>query len=72
MLIEVERNGENNHKLRVFKDIIRDIRNFLKKKKEPVRVGTFSSNNYIKYEGNGDRKKVLSIKEYLDEIKPHL
>ena len=35
-------------------------------------MGNFYSNNYIEYESNGGRNKTLSIKEYLDEIKPYL
>ena len=30
------------------------------------------NNNYIKYEISGDRNKNLSVKEYLDKIKPYL
>ena len=37
-----------------------------------ARVGYFYSNNYIEYESNINKKKTVSIKEYLDEIKPHL
>ena len=39
---------------------------------KPVRVGTLYGNNYIEYKSNGDRNKILSVKEYLDEIKPYL
>ena len=31
----------------------------------------FYSNNYIEYESNGDKNKALSIKQYVDEIKPY-
>ena len=44
----------------------------LKKKKKdykPMRVGNFW-NNYIEYKNSGDRDKNLSVKEYLDRIKP--
>ena len=37
-----------------------------------IRVGNFSNYNYIEYESSGDRNKNLSIKEYLDKIKPYL
>ena len=37
-----------------------------------IRVGNFSNDNYIEYESSGDRNKNLSIKEYLDKIKPYL
>lgn len=30
------------------------------------------SNKYIEYQSNADRNKILSIREYLDEIKPYL
>ena len=33
---------------------------------EPVRIESFYSNNYIKYESNGDRNKTLSIEEYIN------
>ena len=39
---------------------------------KPVRVGNFWNNNYIEYESNDDKHKALSIKDYLDKIKPHL
>ena len=32
----------------------------------------FWNNNYIEYESNGDRNKNLSVKKYLNEIKPYL
>ena len=35
-------------------------------------MGNFWNNNYIKYESSGDRNKNLSVKEYLDKIKPYL
>ena len=46
---------------------------FCNKKKlfyKAVSAGNFYSNNYIEYESNGDINKTLSIKEYLDKIKP--
>ena len=58
--------------------ILRDIKNpFQHVKKEEnyhktVRVSNFWSNNYIEYEGNGDRNKTLSVEEYLDKIGPYL
>ena len=45
--------------------IIRDVRILSQQKVEdyckPVRAGNFWSNNYIKYESNGDRNKTLSV-----------
>ena len=32
----------------------------------------FYSNNYIRYESNGDRNKTLSIEEYFEEVIPYL
>ena len=37
-----------------------------------IRVGNFWNNNYIKYESKGDRNKNLSMKKYLENIKPYL
>ena len=37
-----------------------------------IGVGNFWSRNYIEYESNGDRNKTLSIKEYLQKIRPYL
>ena len=54
--------------------ILRDIKNFFEHEEEnyykPVRVNNFWSNNYIEYENNGDSNKALSVKEYLNEIRP--
>ena len=45
--------------------IIRDITNLFEHREEyydkPVGVGNFRSNNYIEYESNGDRNKILSV-----------
>ena len=37
-----------------------------------MRIGDAFSSNYIEYKSNGDKDKTLSIKDYLDEIKPYL
>ena len=39
---------------------------------KPIRVRNFWSNNYIEYESNSDRYKTLSVKEYLNKIRPYL
>ena len=39
---------------------------------KPIRVGSFRITKYIDYESNGTRNKTLYVKEYLDEINPHL
>ena len=35
-------------------------------------MGNFWNKNYIKYKSTGDRNKNLSVKEYLNKIKPYL
>ena len=55
--------------------IIRGIRTFFKQEDgyyKPIRVGNFWNNSYIEYESSGYRNKNLSVKEYLDKIKPYL
>ena len=56
--------------------MIRDIRNLFEHEKEnyykPVRVRNFWSNNYIEFESNGDRNKILSVLEHLNKIWPYL
>ena len=39
---------------------------------KPVTVGNIWSNNYIEYEGKGDRNKTLSVENYLNKIRPYL
>ena len=66
---------ENN---KVIKDwILRDIRNLSEFEEEenyykPVRESSFWSNNYIQHESKCDRNKALSVKEYLNKIRPYL
>ena len=54
--------------------ILTDIRNLSEHEEEdyykPVRVNNYWSNNYIEYKSKGDRK-TLSVKKYLDEIRPY-
>ena len=53
----------------------RDVRKIIKAEDDyykPVIVGYSQNNNYIKYESNGDRNRTLSVKEYLNEVKPYL
>ena len=58
--------------------ILKDIKNLFEHEEEeenyyePVRVSNFWSNNYIKYNSNGDRNKTQSVWEYLNEIRPYL
>ena len=50
--------------IKAIKDrIIKDIRKLAVQKEDyckPVRVGNFYSNNYIEYESNGDRNKLVN------------
>ena len=39
---------------------------------EPVKTINAVNNNYIEYESNGDKDKILSVEEYLDMIKQYL
>ena len=58
--------------------ILKDIKNLFKHEKEeenyykPVRVRNVWSNNYIDYKNNGDKKRILSVEEYLDKIRQYL
>ena len=55
--------------------ILRDIRTLYESEEdyyEPVRTSNAFNNNYIEYESNGDKDKILSIKEYLDIMKQYL
>ena len=54
----------------------RNIRNLFEHEEEdyykPVKNGNQWCNNFIEYESNGDRNKTLSVKEYLNIIRPYL
>ena len=39
---------------------------------KPIRVGKFWNNSYIEYKCSGDRSKNLSLKDYLNKMKPYL
>ena len=53
-----------------------DPKNNIFKPKEdnykPMRIGNALSGNYNEYKSSGDKDKTLSIKDYLDKIKPYL
>ena len=51
---------------------LRDIENLFEEYYKPVTVNNFWSNNYIEYKSNDDTSKALSVKEYLDKIRPYL
>ena len=70
--IKDERNIFRLKKIKAIKDrILRDIRNLFEHEDyyEPVTIGKFRSKNYIEYKSNGYKK--LSVKEYLNKIKPY-
>ena len=56
--------------------VIRDISDLFEHEEgnyyKPVRAGNFWSNNYIEYECNVDRNKILSVEEYLNKIRLYL
>ena len=39
---------------------------------KPIKVNSAFNNNYIQYESNGDKDKILTISECLDMIRPYL
>ena len=39
---------------------------------KPKKTSSAFDNNYIEYESKENKDKILSIREYLDVIKPHL
>ena len=39
---------------------------------KPIKANDAFNNNYIEYESKGDKNKTLSIKEYLNMIRPYL
>ena len=53
--------------------VLRDIRTLYESDKEddykPIRIGNAFSSNYIEYESNGDKDKILFIDDYLDRIR---
>ena len=57
-------------------EIIRDISTLLEQEEKdhykPINAGNFWNNNYIECKSSGHRKKTLSVKQYLDKIKPYL
>ena len=67
---------DRDEKMEEIRKFFHDPKNNLFKPKEdnnkPVRIGNAFSSDYIEYKSNGDKDKSLSIKDYLDEIKPYL
>ena len=70
-LFKIEKENEEI-KNRINRDIRRLFEQQEKDYYKPIKVGNFWNNNYIEYESIGDRNKNLSVKEYLDKIKPYL
>ena len=60
------------NRIETIKDrVIRDIRVLFEQEDyyyKAIRVDSFWNNNYIEYESNDDRNKILSVKEYLRNI----
>ena len=56
--------------------MVRDIRTLFELDEDdyykPIRTGNAFNSNYIEYESNGDKDKPLSVKEYLNKIRPYL
>ena len=56
--------------------MIRDIKTLFLQEEEyyckTVIISNVRNNDYIKYESNSDRNKNVSVKEYLNVIKPYL
>ena len=57
--------------------IIKDIRRLFEQENDDYYfklkiVSNFWNNNYIEYESNSDRNKILSLDEYLNKIEPYL
>ena len=39
---------------------------------KPIRIGNVFSNNYVEYESNADKDKMLLTEKYLDKMRPYL
>ena len=66
---------DRDEKIKEIKKIYNPKKDLFKPKKDsykPIRIGNAFSSNYIEYKSNGDKDETLSIKDYLDEIKPYL
>ena len=67
---------DRDEKIVEIKKIIYDPKDNLSKQEEDnyksKRIGNAFSSNYIEYKSGGNKDKTLSIKDYLDEIKPYL
>ena len=56
--------------------MVRDIRTLFELDEDdyykPIKTGNAFNSNYTEYESNGDKDKSLSVKEYLNKIRPYL
>ena len=39
---------------------------------KPIRINSAFNSNYVEYKSKGDKEKILTIKEYLNMIRPYL
>ena len=63
---------DRDEKTNEIKKIIYGSKDDLENNYKPERFTSAFNSNYIEYRSNGDKDKILSIEEYLHEIKPHL
>ena len=72
---EIREKREINNRL-INDRIITDIKTRFEQEVEdyykPKTVSNLWSNNYIEYESNGDKNRILSLDEYLNKIKSYL
>ena len=66
-----------DEKIEEIKKILYDPGNNLFKQEgedhyKPVRTGNAFSSNYIEYKSNGDKGEILSLKDFLNVIRPYL
>ena len=56
--------------------MLRDIRALFESDEDdyykPIKTSNAFNSNYIEHKSNGDTNKYLSIKEYLNKIRPYL
>ena len=55
--------------------ILRDIRTLSEPEEDyykPIKILNAFDDNFVEYESNGEKGKTLSVKEYIDKIKPYL
>ena len=57
-------------------EVLKDIRPLFESDEDhyckPIRTSNDFSSNFIKHESNSDKNKSLSLKEYLNKIRPYL